>query len=99
MPAAAQLACTPLVAAISGQVSLVAVAANLLAAPAVGPATVLGLVGGLVDPGVAAGRAGWSATAAGWCVAWIVAVAAARRRRCRPRRSSWGSGPVRAGRC
>ena len=44
VPAAAQLACTPLVAAISGQVSLVAVAANLLVAPVVGPATVLGLL-------------------------------------------------------
>lgn len=48
VPAAAQLACTPLVAAISGQVSLVAVAANLLVAPVVGPATVLGLGGGLL---------------------------------------------------
>ena len=48
VPLAAQIACTPLVAAISGQVSLVAVAANLLAAPAVGPATVLGLAGGVV---------------------------------------------------
>ena len=48
VPLAAQLACTPLVAAISGQVSLVAVVANLLAAPAVGPATVLGLAGGVV---------------------------------------------------
>ncbi len=48
IPATAQLACTPLVAAISGQVSLVAVVANLAAAPAVGPATVLGLAGGLV---------------------------------------------------
>ena len=48
VPAAAQLACTPLVAAISGQVSLVAVVANLLVAPVVGPATVLGLLGGLV---------------------------------------------------
>jgi competence protein ComEC len=48
VPASAQLACTPLVAAIAGQVSLVAVAANLLAAPAVGPATVLGLLGGVV---------------------------------------------------
>ena len=33
VPLAAQLACTPVVAAISGQVSLVAVAANVLAAP------------------------------------------------------------------
>jgi competence protein ComEC len=48
VPLAAQLACTPAIAAISGQVSLVAVAANVLAAPAVGPATVLGLIAGLV---------------------------------------------------
>ena len=74
VPAAAQLACTPLIAAIAGQVSLVAVAANLLAAPAVGPATVLGLVGGTGDPGVAlAGRL--VGAAAGWCVAWIIEVA------------------------
>ncbi|MBZ5736699.1 ComEC/Rec2 family competence protein [Nocardioides mangrovi] len=74
VPAAAQLACTPLVAAISGQVSLVAVVANLLVAPVVGPATVLGLSGGLV--GLVwpwAGRL--LGTLAGWCVAWIVAVA------------------------
>ncbi len=51
VPLAAQIACTPLVAAISGQVSLVAVGANLLAAPAVGPATVLGLAGGVRGPG------------------------------------------------
>ena len=57
MPAAAQLACTPVVAAISGQVSLVAVAANLLVAPVVGPATVLGLAGGLVGLVWRAGRA------------------------------------------
>jgi competence protein ComEC len=41
-PLAAQLACTPVVAWLSGQVSLVAVGANLLAGPAVGPATILG---------------------------------------------------------
>jgi competence protein ComEC len=74
VPATAQLACTPLVAAISGQVSLVAVAANLAVAPVVGPATVLGLVGGLLalvyDP---LGRL--AGTLAGWCVGWIVTVA------------------------
>ena len=79
VPAAAQLACTPLVAAISGQVSLVAVAANLLAAPAVGPATVLGLARRHSDAGLAGRRSTSSGRAAGWCVAWIVAVAAARR--------------------
>lgn len=68
VPLAAQLACTPLVAAISGQVSLVAVAANVLAAPLVAPATVFGLVAGLVAlVSVSAGQllampAGWAAT-------------------------------------
>jgi competence protein ComEC len=74
VPLAAQLACTPLVAAISGQVSLVAVVANLLAAPAVGPATVLGLAGGvlgLVVPSL--GR--WVADPAAWCASWIIGVA------------------------
>jgi len=74
VPLAAQIACTPIVAAISEQVSLVAVASNILAAPAVGPATVCGLVGALVGvaseplsraPGSVAGAAGW----------WIVTVA------------------------
>ncbi|GAB2883114.1 ComEC/Rec2 family competence protein [Nocardioides pacificus] len=74
VPAAAQLACTPVVAAISGEVSLVAVVANLLAAPAVGPATVLGLTGGLL--GVLSGSLGRVAgLLASWCVAWIVTVA------------------------
>ena len=71
VPMAAQLACTPLVAAISGQASLVAVAANVLVAPAVGPATVLGLVAGLAEVAWApAGRlVGWLAVLpAGWIV-------------------------------
>ena len=74
VPLAAQLACTPVVAAISGQVSLVAVAANLLAAPVVGPATVLGLLAGLVTlflP-VAGQLLGLPAT---WCAEVIVLVA------------------------
>jgi len=92
VPAAAQLACTPVVAAISGQVSLVAVAANLLAAPAVAPATVLGLIGGLVTlvlpvSGHLVGEG------AGWCVAWILEVA--ERGAALPAAAvSWGSGPL-----
>ncbi|MFL6154624.1 MAG: ComEC/Rec2 family competence protein [Marmoricola sp.] len=74
VPLAAQLACTPLVAAVSGQVSLVAVAANLLAAPLVAPATVLGLVGGLVAM-VAPAAGQLLATPAVWCADGIVAVA------------------------
>jgi competence protein ComEC len=92
VPAAAQLVCTPVVAAVAGQVSLVAVGANLLAAPVVGPATVLGLMGGLttlVWP--PAGRI--LGSAAGWCVAWIVEIA--QRGAGLPTPAlSWGSGPV-----
>ncbi len=73
-PLAAQLACTPVVAWLSGEVSLVAVAANLLAGPAVGPATVLGFAAAGValvsDP--LAGVLGWGAA---WPARWIIAVA------------------------
>ncbi|MBS42135.1 MAG: competence protein ComEC [Nocardioides sp.] len=74
VPAAAQLACTPVVAALSSQVSLVAVAANLLVGPVVGPATVLGLAGGLVAL-VHAPTSHLLGTPAGLCVGWIVTVA------------------------
>lgn len=92
VPTAAQLACTPVVAALSGEVSLVAVLANLLAGPAVGPATVLGLLGGLV--GIVWSSAGrLVGTAAGWCVGWIVEVA--ERGAALPRASvAWGTGPA-----
>ncbi len=78
VPLAAQLACTPLVAAISGQVSLVAVAANLLVAPLVGPATVLGLAGGAGGPSRPGGSALRHPGRPG-AVAWIIAVRAAQR--------------------
>ena len=73
-PLAAQLACTPIVAWLSGQVSLVAVAANLLAGPTVGPATILGFVAAgvaLVSTGLAQ-FVGWIA---GWPARWIILVA------------------------
>lgn len=94
VPAAAQLACTPVVAALSEQVSLVAVPANLLVAPVVGPATVLGLAGGLVGLlDVVGGPMAWLlGTGAGWCVGWIVMVAETGARA--PLAAvSWGSGP------
>ncbi len=73
VPFAAQLVCTPVIAAISGQVSLVAVAANMLVAAAVGPATVLGLAGGLLA--LVVPRLGqWCGELAGWFVWWIVTV-------------------------
>ncbi|MFT4189270.1 MAG: DNA internalization-related competence protein ComEC/Rec2 [Aeromicrobium sp.] len=73
VPLAAQLACTPALVALSGEVSLVAVFANLLVAPAVAPTTVAGLAGGLaylVWPwaGMVFG------TVAGWCARWIILI-------------------------
>ena len=74
VPTAAQLVCTPVVAAISGQASVVAVLANVAAAPAVGPATVLGLLAGLVATALPrlGELLGWTAVAPAW---WIVTVA------------------------
>jgi competence protein ComEC len=65
VPFAATLACSPLIAAISGRVSLIAVPANLLAEPAVAPATVCGAVVAVLAPI-------WPAAARP--VAWIGAV-------------------------
>lgn len=73
VPIAAQLACTPAIAAISGEVSLVAVFANVLAGPLVAPATIAGLAGGLLDL-VSAPLARFPGTVAGACVTWILAV-------------------------
>lgn len=92
VPAAAQLTCTPLVAAISGQVSLVAVAANLLAGPFVAPATVAGLLGGVLSAvwaplGV---PLGWVASL---CCAAIIAVARSSSGLATPA-LDWGTGPL-----
>jgi competence protein ComEC len=72
--AAAGLVTAPLVAALSGVVSMVSLPANLLAAPAVAPATVLGLLAALVSP-VAPGAADVLTWLAGWPVRWLVTVA------------------------
>jgi competence protein ComEC len=74
VPAAAFLATAPLVAGLSGQVSTVAVVANLLAVPAVAPATVLGVLAAVVSP-LGAAPAQACAWAAGPAVAWLVLVA------------------------
>ena len=74
VPAAACLATAPLIAGLSGAVSLVAVAANLLAVPAVAPATVLGVTAAVLSP-----VSPWAAQACVWlagpAVGWLVAVA------------------------
>jgi competence protein ComEC len=74
VPAAAQLACTPVVAALSGTVSVVAVPANLLAVPAVAPATVLGVAGAVLSP-VSPTASGFLVWLASWPARWLVAVA------------------------
>ncbi|MGH3865827.1 MAG: DNA internalization-related competence protein ComEC/Rec2 [Pseudonocardiaceae bacterium] len=56
VPAAAHVVTAPVVAGLSGQVSLVAVLTNLLATPAVAPATVLGVLAAVLGawyPGAA----------------------------------------------
>ncbi|MFY1617202.1 ComEC/Rec2 family competence protein [Micromonospora sp. WMMD736] len=74
VPAAAQVACGPVVAGISGTVSLVAVPANLLAVPAIAPATVLGVTAAVLSPVWPAG-AGFVAWLASWPAWWLVVIA------------------------
>jgi competence protein ComEC len=69
VPAAAQLACTPILVAAFGQLTPLAVPANLLAAPAVAPATLAGVSCALlavVSPTLAAVPAHVAGLAAGW---------------------------------
>ncbi|PFG41251.1 competence protein ComEC [Georgenia soli] len=76
VPAAAQAACGPVVVLLTPALSLYAVPANLLAAPAVPPATVLGVGATVVAPWWPdAAKA--LATAASWFTAWIALVARA----------------------
>ncbi len=67
IPVAAQAVCAPVVVPLQGSVSLVAVLANLLAAPFVAPTTVVGVVVALVS-------VVW-VTGAGW-LAWVAALPA-----------------------
>ena len=74
VPAAAQVVCGPVVVALSSQLGLWSVAANLAAVPAVAPATVLGVVAALVAP-VWLPLAQLVAWLAYLPVAWLVLVA------------------------
>lgn len=74
VPLAAQVACTPVLVGMAGQLSVSAVPANLLAVLAVPPATVLGIVVALV--GVIAPPAAHAVAAAAMVpTGWIVLVA------------------------
>jgi competence protein ComEC len=65
IPAAAQVMCGPVVVALSGQLGLLSVPANLLAVPAVAPATILGLAAAVTAPLSATVASGLA-----WC-AWL----------------------------
>ncbi|HEY9523259.1 MAG TPA: ComEC/Rec2 family competence protein, partial [Thermopolyspora sp.] len=75
VPAAAQAAVTPLLVLMSGQIEPMAIPANLLAEPAVAPATVLGFVTSLIAP-LNLEVARWIVRPAGLAVGWIIVVAA-----------------------
>lgn len=74
VPLAAHLATLPVVAAISGAVSVSGLAANALAGPFVGPATVLGFAAAGLSllSSRAAAVAGWGAS---WCAQLIIWIA------------------------
>jgi len=73
VPVAAHVVTAPVVAAIFGQISLVAVVANLLAAPAVAPATVLGALAAVLGT-VNDSAAEFVVLLAGPFVGWLVTV-------------------------
>lgn len=72
--AAAQAAVTPLLVLMSGRLDLAAIPANLLAEPAVAPATVLGFGAAVIAP-VSMDLARLLVHPAGWAVGWIITVA------------------------
>ncbi len=74
VPAAAQVACAPLIAGMAGTVSLVAVPANMLTAPAVAPATLLGVAAAALSPVWPTGAEAIAWLAA-WPAWWLVIVA------------------------
>jgi competence protein ComEC len=72
--AAAHLLTAPIIVMISGRLSLVTVPANMLAEPAVAPATLAGVVAAVLAPEWHAGARA-AAWLAGWPVRWLVEVA------------------------
>ena len=78
IPVAAQLVCGPVVVLLQGDVSIVAVAANLVAAPFVAPATVLGVSAALVAvvSATLAGLVAWCGAPFALAIAWTARVSA-----------------------
>jgi competence protein ComEC len=76
IPLSATLFCTPVIVAISGQISLMSILANVLAAPAVAPVTIFGFVAGLISPLApwVSGLLIWAVKPLAAWVAWIASV-------------------------
>jgi competence protein ComEC len=74
IPAAAQVACMPVLAGLGAGVSLVAIPANLLAAPAVASATLAGVLAAVLSP-LLPGLAHAAAWLAAVPCAWLLVVA------------------------
>jgi competence protein ComEC len=94
VPAAAHVITAPVVAGLSGQVSLVAILTNLMATPAVAPATVLGVLAAVVAA-LHPGAAVVVVHLAGPAVSWLVEVT--REARCPT--VCWGGPTVSLARC
>ncbi|NAS23126.1 DNA internalization-related competence protein ComEC/Rec2 [Herbidospora sp. NEAU-GS84] len=74
VPAAAQVAVTPILVLMSGEIGLVAIPANLLAGPAVAPATIIGFLAAVTAP-ISMDVAQLVTRPAGLAVGWIILVA------------------------
>jgi competence protein ComEC len=78
VPLAAQAACGPVIVLLQGSVSIVAVPANLLAAPFVAPATIAGVVAAAVSPlsGPVASVLAWGGVIAADAIVMVARLAA-----------------------
>src|SRR5699024_8291994 len=74
VPLAAQAWCAPLLLTFEATLAAYSVPANLLAVPALAPATILGLVSALLSP-LGPGAAALAASLASYFTGWIAAVA------------------------
>ncbi|MBS7071000.1 MAG: ComEC/Rec2 family competence protein [Actinomyces sp.] len=74
VPALAELATAPLIVALSGNVPVWGIVANVIAEPAVPVATVAGLAGALISP-LSIRGASACAVLASWATAWIAGAA------------------------
>lgn len=92
VPLAAQVACAPVLVLLEPEVSVVSVPANLLATPALVPATLLGLAATALAPWWSWGAhlVAWAAGGATWWIAQVALHAAAVPGRALP----WLGGPV-----